>query len=168
MAAGEGVMNKRMKGKTKKKPSKSTSAKGRDKGLRDGKVQTDMRSGKSWKRRRATNKEKDSDEEDGSDFESEGEVGGSELVTTPRKSGREKKKRSHGDCLEDEDLEQAHDEIEVDGKYCRECNREEDDSDMLLCDGCSEGHHIFCLTPTLAEIPDGEWFCDKCKGMTNE
>jgi histone demethylase JARID1 len=33
---------------------------------------------------------------------------------------------------------------------------------MLLCDGCDDSYHTFCLMPPLAEIPKGEWRCPKC------
>ena len=46
---------------------------------------------------------------------------------------------------------------------CRLCSRKGDAEKMLLCDKCDRGHHIYCLRPPLALIPDGEWFCPKCK-----
>ena len=33
---------------------------------------------------------------------------------------------------------------------------------MLLCDGCDDSYHTFCLLPPLAEIPQGDWRCPKC------
>ena len=33
---------------------------------------------------------------------------------------------------------------------------------MLLCDGCDDSYHTFCLMPPLAEIPKGDWRCPKC------
>eukprot|EP00667_Euglena_gracilis_P010553 EG_transcript_10746 len=35
----------------------------------------------------------------------------------------------------------------------------------VLCDGCDAAYHIFCLTPPLRAIPDGDWFCPKCKPL---
>ncbi|XP_068208965.1 bromodomain adjacent to zinc finger domain protein 1A [Palaemon carinicauda] len=46
---------------------------------------------------------------------------------------------------------------------CRICRRKADAENMLLCDGCDKGHHIYCLKPKLKSIPSGDWFCDKCK-----
>ncbi|XP_069952851.1 bromodomain adjacent to zinc finger domain protein 1A [Cherax quadricarinatus] len=46
---------------------------------------------------------------------------------------------------------------------CRICKRKADAENMLLCDGCDKGHHIYCLKPKLKEIPSGDWFCDRCK-----
>jgi hypothetical protein len=28
---------------------------------------------------------------------------------------------------------------------------------MLLCDGCDDSYHTFCLMPPLLEIPKGMW-----------
>lgn len=33
---------------------------------------------------------------------------------------------------------------------------------MLLCDGCNSGHHLFCLSTPLNEVPPGDWYCDQC------
>lgn len=33
---------------------------------------------------------------------------------------------------------------------------------MLLCDGCDDSYHTFCLMPPLSEIPKGDWRCPKC------
>jgi hypothetical protein len=34
---------------------------------------------------------------------------------------------------------------------------------MLVCDSCSRGWHMSCLMPPLECIPDGQWFCPRCK-----
>ena len=37
---------------------------------------------------------------------------------------------------------------------------------IIFCDGCDEGYHQKCLVPTLAKIPDGEWYCsDECSHL---
>ena len=38
-------------------------------------------------------------------------------------------------------------------------------SEMLLCDavGCDKGAHLLCLTPPLASVPKGLWFCPACR-----
>ncbi|XP_044265783.1 bromodomain adjacent to zinc finger domain protein 1A isoform X2 [Tribolium madens] len=46
---------------------------------------------------------------------------------------------------------------------CRICRRKNDSENMLLCDGCNLGHHLYCLKPKLKSIPPGDWFCDKCE-----
>ncbi|XP_054154531.1 bromodomain adjacent to zinc finger domain protein 1A-like [Oppia nitens] len=46
--------------------------------------------------------------------------------------------------------------------YCKLCRRKQDDENMLLCDRCNRGHHIYCLQPPLETIPVGEWLCPDC------
>ena len=48
-------------------------------------------------------------------------------------------------------------------KYmCQNCNKGDAEEQMLLCDGCDDSYHTFCLMPPLAEIPKGDWRCPKC------
>ncbi|XP_047512305.1 bromodomain adjacent to zinc finger domain protein 1A isoform X6 [Pieris napi] len=52
---------------------------------------------------------------------------------------------------------------------CKLCRRRTDPDNMLLCDGCNKGHHLYCLKPQLTsglsyqKVPDGDWFCEQCK-----
>ncbi|KAF4527597.1 hypothetical protein B566_EDAN015151 [Ephemera danica] len=54
---------------------------------------------------------------------------------------------------------------------CKLCRRKGDGENMLLCDGCNKGHHIYCLKPVLKRdgtskhksVPLGEWFCGTCR-----
>ena len=46
---------------------------------------------------------------------------------------------------------------------CRICRRKTDPENMLLCDGCDRGHHMYCLKPKLKAVPKGDWFCSDCK-----
>ena len=39
---------------------------------------------------------------------------------------------------------------------------------LLLCDGCDEAYHTYCLQPQLETIPDGDWFCAGCTGDVEE
>ncbi|XP_071069616.1 lysine-specific demethylase 5D-like isoform X3 [Dasypus novemcinctus] len=50
----------------------------------------------------------------------------------------------------------------IDLYVCRMCSRGDEDDKLLLCDGCSDSYHIFCLLPPLPEIPKGIWRCPKC------
>ncbi|CAL4067026.1 unnamed protein product [Meganyctiphanes norvegica] len=48
-------------------------------------------------------------------------------------------------------------------KYmCMKCSLGDDEDKMLLCDGCDDSYHMFCLTPPIEEIPEDEWKCPKC------
>eukprot|EP01117_Protostelium_nocturnum_P015615 TRINITY_DN6070_c0_g1_i6.p1 TRINITY_DN6070_c0_g1~~TRINITY_DN6070_c0_g1_i6.p1 ORF type:complete len:1505 (+),score=268.89 TRINITY_DN6070_c0_g1_i6:1087-5601(+) len=46
---------------------------------------------------------------------------------------------------------------------CKICLRDIDRSNILLCDGCNQQFHLFCITPPLFKIPKGEWFCWSCR-----
>ncbi|XP_011707887.1 PREDICTED: bromodomain adjacent to zinc finger domain protein 1A isoform X4 [Wasmannia auropunctata] len=46
---------------------------------------------------------------------------------------------------------------------CRICRRRRDAENMLLCDGCNRGHHLYCLKPKLTAVPPGDWFCTACR-----
>ncbi|KAJ2954973.1 hypothetical protein O0L34_g3316 [Tuta absoluta] len=48
-------------------------------------------------------------------------------------------------------------------KYmCRGCGRGDVEEQMLLCDGCDDSYHTFCLVPPLADVPKGDWRCPVC------
>ena len=47
--------------------------------------------------------------------------------------------------------------------YCSVCKKKKDAANMLICDSCNRGHHIYCLKPALEVIPEGEWHCPDCK-----
>lgn len=74
---------------------------------------------------------------------------------------------------------------------CRICRRRGDPENMLLCDMCNKGHHMYCLKPKLTvshllmgsfrkpvdpsscliclqKVPKGDWFCPYCKPPTKE
>ncbi|EFN82387.1 Bromodomain adjacent to zinc finger domain protein 1A [Harpegnathos saltator] len=46
---------------------------------------------------------------------------------------------------------------------CRICRRRRDAENMLLCDECNKGHHLYCLKPKLNAVPEGDWFCTTCR-----
>ncbi|XP_051864987.1 lysine-specific demethylase 5C [Pristis pectinata] len=50
----------------------------------------------------------------------------------------------------------------VDSYVCVICSRTVEDSKMVLCEGCEDSYHTFCLIPPLPEIPRGDWRCPKC------
>ncbi|KAI8851941.1 hypothetical protein BC829DRAFT_431085 [Chytridium lagenaria] len=43
---------------------------------------------------------------------------------------------------------------------CMICSNSENEEAMLLCDGCDQGFHSFCLG--LNAVPQGDWFCYMC------
>lgn len=57
----------------------------------------------------------------------------------------------------------GHNEYDPLAKYvCQTCQRGDAEESMLLCDGCDDSYHTFCLLPPLNEIPKGDWRCPKC------
>lgn len=49
---------------------------------------------------------------------------------------------------------------------CEECGRGDSAEEMLLCDKCDRGFHMFCLSPILITIPRGDWICPQCSQST--
>ncbi|XP_056629138.1 lysine-specific demethylase 5C isoform X2 [Triplophysa dalaica] len=52
--------------------------------------------------------------------------------------------------------------MQVDSFVCRMCGRGDEDEKLLLCDGCDDNYHTFCLIPPLTDPPKGNWRCPKC------
>ncbi|XP_069619062.1 lysine-specific demethylase 5A isoform X2 [Ranitomeya imitator] len=50
----------------------------------------------------------------------------------------------------------------VDLYICLFCGRGDCEEKLLLCDGCDDSYHTFCLIPPLPEVPKGDWRCPKC------
>ncbi|XP_028980169.2 lysine-specific demethylase 5B-B isoform X2 [Esox lucius] len=50
----------------------------------------------------------------------------------------------------------------VDLYVCLVCGSGSDEDRLLLCDGCDDSYHTFCLIPPLNDIPKGDWRCPKC------
>ncbi|KNA19714.1 hypothetical protein SOVF_058990 [Spinacia oleracea] len=53
---------------------------------------------------------------------------------------------------------------DFDDVCCEECGSGKNAPDLLLCDGCDRGYHLYCLKPILAAVPKGSWFCPPCSG----
>ncbi|XP_045118251.1 zinc finger protein ubi-d4-like isoform X1 [Portunus trituberculatus] len=50
----------------------------------------------------------------------------------------------------------------IECKCCTLCGTSENDDQLLFCDDCDRGYHLYCLRPPLQEPPEGEWSCDLC------
>ncbi|KAI8149987.1 PLU-1-like protein-domain-containing protein [Fennellomyces sp. T-0311] len=48
------------------------------------------------------------------------------------------------------------------GQACEICSSGENEEEILLCDGCDRGYHMYCLTPALNAVPKSDWYCFKC------
>nr|XP_020640364.1 bromodomain adjacent to zinc finger domain protein 2A isoform X2 [Pogona vitticeps]XP_020640371.1 bromodomain adjacent to zinc finger domain protein 2A isoform X2 [Pogona vitticeps]XP_020640380.1 bromodomain adjacent to zinc finger domain protein 2A isoform X2 [Pogona vitticeps]XP_020640391.1 bromodomain adjacent to zinc finger domain protein 2A isoform X2 [Pogona vitticeps]XP_020640399.1 bromodomain adjacent to zinc finger domain protein 2A isoform X2 [Pogona vitticeps]XP_020640404.1 bromo len=45
---------------------------------------------------------------------------------------------------------------------CLVCRKGDDDENLLLCDSCDRGCHLYCHRPKMTEVPAGDWFCSLC------
>lgn len=48
---------------------------------------------------------------------------------------------------------------------CLVCGRGDCEQLLLLCDGCDDPYHTFCLLPPLTEVPRGDWRCPRCVSL---
>ncbi|XP_043854339.1 zinc finger protein neuro-d4 isoform X5 [Dromiciops gliroides] len=50
----------------------------------------------------------------------------------------------------------------IECKSCSLCGTSENDDQLLFCDDCDRGYHMYCLSPPMAEPPEGSWSCHLC------
>ena len=50
----------------------------------------------------------------------------------------------------------------IECKSCSLCSTAENDDQLLFCDDCDRGFHMFCLNPALEDAPEGNWSCHLC------
>ena len=48
------------------------------------------------------------------------------------------------------------------GTGCLACGQDDDHANLLLCEGCNDEYHTYCLDPPLRSVPMGDWYCPKC------
>ncbi|CAF2348191.1 unnamed protein product [Rotaria sp. Silwood2] len=53
-------------------------------------------------------------------------------------------------------------------KTCTECGNSENDSELLFCDDCDRGYHMYCCSPPLSKAPEGDWRCKLCCAQFGE
>jgi len=51
---------------------------------------------------------------------------------------------------------------ELDDDRCIEHHPSDEESTVLLCDGCEAKYNITRLNPPLQEVPKGDWYCPRC------
>jgi hypothetical protein len=60
------------------------------------------------------------------------------------------------------------DKEDEDDDVCMKCSSGADEDKLLLCDGCDNGCHLYCLKPPLREPPKGDWFCEVCASRSKQ
>ncbi|EDS41899.1 zinc-finger protein DPF3 [Culex quinquefasciatus] len=50
----------------------------------------------------------------------------------------------------------------IECKYCTMCGTSDNDDQLLFCDDCDRGYHMYCLSPPLISPPEGSWSCALC------
>jgi hypothetical protein len=50
----------------------------------------------------------------------------------------------------------------VEDVRCEQCQHNENEDVLLLCDQCNKAYHIYCLRIPLSTVPEGSWYCDNC------
>ncbi|XP_065343506.1 zinc finger protein DPF3-like isoform X4 [Cloeon dipterum] len=52
----------------------------------------------------------------------------------------------------------------IECKCCSVCGTSDNDDQLLFCDDCDRGYHMYCLNPPLTSPPEGSWSCLLCIG----
>ncbi|XP_059483903.1 zinc finger protein DPF3-like isoform X1 [Neocloeon triangulifer] len=50
----------------------------------------------------------------------------------------------------------------IECKCCSVCGTSDNDDQLLFCDDCDRGYHMYCLNPPLTSPPEGTWSCTLC------
>ncbi|XP_050671627.1 zinc finger protein ubi-d4 A [Leptidea sinapis] len=50
----------------------------------------------------------------------------------------------------------------IECKCCSVCGNSDNDDQLLFCDDCDRGYHMYCLAPPLETPPEGSWSCALC------
>ncbi|CAG8973472.1 hypothetical protein HYALB_00011067 [Hymenoscyphus albidus] len=48
------------------------------------------------------------------------------------------------------------------GEKCEHCGKNDDMSNLLICESCDHGYHMYCLDPQVTQKPDYDWHCPRC------
>ncbi|TRY57366.1 hypothetical protein DNTS_024950 [Danionella cerebrum] len=56
----------------------------------------------------------------------------------------------------------------IECKCCNMCGTSENDDQLLFCDDCDRGYHMYCLSPPMSEPPEGSWSCHLCLSLLKE
>ncbi|XP_034018117.1 zinc finger protein DPF3 isoform X4 [Thalassophryne amazonica] len=50
----------------------------------------------------------------------------------------------------------------IECKSCSLCGTSENDDQLLFCDDCDRGYHMYCLKSPMTQPPEGSWSCHLC------
>ena len=67
--------------------------------------------------------------------------------------------------------ERSPDEIPLNGfeeTACEICDKPDDAEQMILCDTCNKGFHLWCCAPPFTTVPRGDWFCPACQTLAGK
>ncbi|XP_046876941.1 zinc finger protein ubi-d4-like isoform X2 [Hypomesus transpacificus] len=56
----------------------------------------------------------------------------------------------------------------IECKCCNMCGTSENDDQLLFCDDCDRGYHMYCLSPPMNEPPEGSWSCRLCLDLLKD
>ncbi|XP_051877268.1 zinc finger protein DPF3 isoform X5 [Pristis pectinata] len=56
----------------------------------------------------------------------------------------------------------------IECKSCSLCGTSENDDQLLFCDDCDRGYHMYCLNPPMVQPPEGSWSCHLCLEQLKE
>ncbi|XP_028658117.1 zinc finger protein ubi-d4 isoform X1 [Erpetoichthys calabaricus] len=56
----------------------------------------------------------------------------------------------------------------IECKCCNICGTSENDDQLLFCDDCDRGYHMYCLNPPMSEPPEGSWSCHLCLDLLKD
>jgi hypothetical protein len=84
-------------------------------------------------------------------------------ASNAKKTTKSKKcKHQEEDDEEEEEEGEEEEEEVVDDAPCEVCGKSGDDDKAILCETCDGAFHMYCLSPPLHAVPEGDWFCAKC------
>ncbi|XP_051909367.1 zinc finger protein DPF3 isoform X3 [Hippocampus zosterae] len=56
----------------------------------------------------------------------------------------------------------------IECKSCSLCGTSENDDQLLFCDDCDRGYHMYCLKPPMTQPPEGSWSCHVCVDLLKD
>ncbi|XP_071268699.1 zinc finger protein DPF3-like isoform X1 [Salvelinus alpinus] len=56
----------------------------------------------------------------------------------------------------------------IECKSCSLCGTSENDDQLLFCDDCDRGYHMYCLKPPMTKPPEGSWSCHMCLDLLKD